>query len=98
MDKVEILKALAHPTRLYIIETLSGKDGERCVCEIVDELPYAQSTISKHLTILRQAGLVRSRKEGLKVYYETSHPEIKGLLQSLSRLEEQVELARPQLP
>ncbi len=94
MDKVEILKALAHRTRLYIIETLSGKDGERCVCELVDELPYAQSTISKHLTIMRQAGLVRSRKEGLKVYYELAHPEIKGLLQSLNKLEEQVELAR----
>ncbi len=97
MEKVEILKALAHPTRLYIVETLAGKEGERCVCELVEELSYAQSTISKHLTILRKAGLVRTRKEGLKVYYALAHPEIKDFLDRLDELESRVELALPRL-
>jgi len=94
MDKVEILKALAHPTRLFIIETLAGRDGERCVCELVDELPYAQSTISKHLSILRQAGLVQTRKEGLNVYYTLAHSEIKGILKVLEELEKKLSLTR----
>ncbi len=94
MDKVEILKALAHPTRLFIIETLAGRDGERCVCELVDELPYSQSTISKHLSILRQAGLVQTRKEGLNVYYTLANSEIKGILIVLEELEKKLSLTR----
>jgi ArsR family transcriptional regulator, arsenate/arsenite/antimonite-responsive transcriptional repressor len=65
--RANIIKALAHPTRLYIIEQLS--EGERCVCELRDGVGADISTVSKHLSILKNAGLVVDRKEGLWIYY-----------------------------
>ncbi len=62
-----VLKALAHPTRLRILEAIEQK--EHCVCELTDMLGIDQSTVSKHLAALRQAGLVRSRKDGVMTYY-----------------------------
>lgn len=63
-----VFKALGHPTRLTIISILADQ-GEKCVCELVDRLDFDQSTISKHLSVLRRAGIVDSRKEGLNVIY-----------------------------
>jgi DNA-binding transcriptional ArsR family regulator len=65
--KADVLKALAHPTRLMIVESLAK--GERCVCELNELFDADHSTISKHLAVLKQAGLVSDRKDGLKVYY-----------------------------
>lgn len=65
--KADVLKALAHPTRLMMVEALAN--GERCVCELNELFEADHSTISKHLAILKQAGLVSDRKDGLKVYY-----------------------------
>ena len=59
--------ALSDPTRLQIIELLLG--GERCVCELTDSLAAAQSRLSFHLRVLKDAGLVTDRKEGRWVYY-----------------------------
>ncbi|MDP1569282.1 MAG: metalloregulator ArsR/SmtB family transcription factor [Vicinamibacterales bacterium] len=53
-------KAIAHPVRVQILRMLARKDARQC-CQIVDELPLAQSTVSEHLRILRAAGLVQSR-------------------------------------
>lgn len=62
------LRALAHPARLAMLETLAGQ--ERCVCgEIVRALPLAQSTVSQHLKVLMDAGLIRSRTEGQRSSY-----------------------------
>ncbi|GBE01147.1 cadmium resistance transcriptional regulatory protein CadC [bacterium BMS3Bbin06] len=66
--KSDILKAIAQPTRLKIIELL--RDGERCVCEMIPLLNEEQANISKHLSILRQAGVVEFRKEGVSSYYK----------------------------
>ncbi|MFS8040824.1 MULTISPECIES: ArsR/SmtB family transcription factor [Xanthobacter] len=64
----EQLRALAHPVRLRVLETLAGQD--RCVCgEIVRGLPLAQSTVSQHLKVLTDAGLLRSRPEGQRSAY-----------------------------
>jgi ArsR family transcriptional regulator len=63
----ERLKALAEPSRLQIVHVLDH--GERCVHEIVDEVGCSQANISKHLNVLRRAGLVRRRREGTTVYY-----------------------------
>jgi DNA-binding transcriptional ArsR family regulator len=68
-----VFKALGHPTRLTIINMLAG-EGEKCVCEIVDRLGFDQSTISKHLSVLRAVGIVASRKDGLNVIYSLSMP------------------------
>lgn len=61
-------KALGHPVRVKILRLLLRKDA--CVCgEIVDELPLAQSTISQHLKVLKEAGLIRGDVEGPRVCY-----------------------------
>jgi DNA-binding transcriptional ArsR family regulator len=70
--KAEILKALGHPTRLAIVEMLGG--GERCVCEINERIQADHSTVSRHLSILKKAGVLSDRKEGLKVYYKLEVP------------------------
>ena|SRR5689334_22525694 len=65
--------ALSDVTRLAIVERLRG--GERCVCELTDLLDAAQSRLSFHLKVLRDAGLVRDRREGRWVYYSL-RPEV----------------------
>ena len=64
--RAEIVKALAHPTRLYIVDALSK--GERCVCELRDGVGADFSTVSKHLSVLKNAGRVEDEKRGLQVY------------------------------
>lgn len=70
--KASIMKALAHPTRLWIVETLASE--ERCVCELLEGLEVDVSTLSKHLSVLKQAGIVADRKEGRWVYYRLCTP------------------------
>ncbi|MGC9372335.1 MAG: ArsR/SmtB family transcription factor [Thermovirgaceae bacterium] len=65
--KVQIFKALAHTVRLSIVERLAG--GGRCVCEIAEWFDCDRTTISKHLSILKNAGVITDRKEGLNVQY-----------------------------
>jgi DNA-binding transcriptional ArsR family regulator len=76
--KAEILKAIAQPTRLKILELL--KDGERCVCEIYPALGQEQPAISKHLTFMKRAGILDSRKEGLRIIYWIKAPEVLEIL------------------
>ena len=68
----KILKAMAHPSRLFIIDELSK--GERCVCELTGMIGADMSTISKHLSILKNAGLVQDEKCGTQVYYRLKMP------------------------
>lgn len=70
--KAKVLKALAHPTRLWMTEQLAN--GERCVCEFADEIDADFSTISKHLAVLKQAGIVEDDKRGKQVYYRLTVP------------------------
>ena len=70
--KANVLKALGHPTRLWIAEQLAS--GERCVCELVDNIDADFSTVSKHLTVLKQAGVVVDEKRGKQVYYRLKVP------------------------
>jgi len=67
---VAFAKALADPTRLRVVAALRGH--ELCVCELCDALEATQSTLSTHLTLLRQGGLVQTRKEGRWIYYGLS--------------------------
>ena len=64
----EVLKALAEPLRLQIIESLST--GEKCVCDLIEEIGMAQSKISFHLKVLKEAGLITDRQSGRWVYYK----------------------------
>lgn len=63
----QLFHALSDETRLAVLEMLRG--GERCVCELQDDLHAAQSRLSFHLRVLREAGLVTDRKEGRWSYY-----------------------------
>lgn len=80
--RAEILKALAQPTRLKIIDFL--RDGERCVCEIFPAIGEEQSNTSRHLNMMLLAGVLSRRKEGLKIYYAIKHPEILTILDLVS--------------
>lgn len=68
----KIFKALANPIRLAILDYLA--DGEKCVCHIVDHLGEKQSSISRHLSTLRNAGIVEIRKDGVNIYYKLKTP------------------------
>ncbi len=70
--RAHIIKALAHPTRLFIIDELAKR--ERCVCELRDMIGADVSTVSRHLTVLREAGVVEDEKRGLQVWYRLRVP------------------------
>ena len=63
----EVLKAMADPTRLKILYSLHN--GERCVSDILEVVGGSQANVSKHLSVLKRAGLVDCRRSGLNVYY-----------------------------
>lgn len=65
--RARIVKALGHPSRLMMLDIL--QDGERCVCELTEQVGADQSTVSRHLAVLKNTGLVEDRKEGVMVYY-----------------------------
>lgn len=70
--RARVLKAMAHPTRLFIIEELEKE--ERCVCDLTAMVEADVSTISKHLSVLRQAGIVLDDKRGNQVFYRLRVP------------------------
>jgi ArsR family transcriptional regulator len=76
--KARVLKALAHPVRLWMAEQLAG--GERCVCELVNPLGLDFSTVSKHLAVMREAGIVAMEKRGKQVFYSLKVPCILGFM------------------
>ena len=70
--KAKIIKAMAHPTRLFVVDKLSKK--EKCVCELTEMIGADVSTVSKHLSILKAAGIVQDDKRGSSVYYQLKMP------------------------
>ena len=67
-----ILKSLAHPTRLFIVDVLSQE--KKCVCELTELIGADMSTVSKHLSILKNAGIVQSEKHYSQVFYSLRMP------------------------
>ncbi len=72
VHKASILKALAHPVRIRLFEALS--DGEKTVGDLVQLTGEKDANTSRHLAVLRAAGLVTTRKDGLNVYYSNKMP------------------------
>ena len=70
--RAEIIKALAHPTRLFIVDRLAER--EHCVNELTEMIGADTSTVSKHLLVLRNAGIVWCEKRGLQVFYSLKIP------------------------
>ena len=67
LEQAKIFKALGHPSRLLMVDALQS--GELCVCDLQVLVGDDMSTISRHLAVLREAGVVASRKEGTSIYY-----------------------------
>jgi ArsR family transcriptional regulator len=68
---VDVFRALADPIRLELLALIAAH-GPMCVCHLEEALAYKQPRISKHLSTLKRAGLVTSRREGTWVYYQLS--------------------------
>lgn len=68
--QAKIFKALGHPSRLLMVDAL--RNGEKCVCDLQALVGDDMSTISKHLSVLREAGIVSSDKRGTSIYYRLS--------------------------
>lgn len=82
--RLRILCALADPTRLEVIMYLSA--GERCVCEILPAFQRSQSSISKHLNILYQAGILDRRFEGKRTLYSIKDPQVLDVIKAVDVL------------
>jgi ArsR family transcriptional regulator len=84
--KAEVLQAMGQPTRLKIVALLG--QGERCVCDLQANLGELQPTVSRHLAILRRAGIVRARRSRNRVMYALSDPRIGSILALVDALVE----------
>jgi DNA-binding transcriptional ArsR family regulator len=91
---VQLFSALGHPVRLAVLEVL--REGEACVCHIQAVLGLRQAYASQHLNVLRQAGLIISRKDGTRVYYQLASPAIIGIVDQAKELLIGLERARPE--
>jgi ArsR family transcriptional regulator len=80
----ELFKTLAHPERLRLLIAL--RDGEECVCHLTALLHKRQAYVSQQLMYLRSAGLIADRKEGLRVYYRVTNPQVFQVLDALGEM------------
>jgi len=79
-----IAKAIAHPLRIAVVNFL--QDGEQCVCDIAEHIGSERSNVSRHLSVMANAGLLEYRKEGLKVIYRLKTPCILEFFSCVSRV------------
>jgi DNA-binding transcriptional ArsR family regulator len=70
--RAAVLKAMAHPARLLVLEELAA--GEQCVCDLQSKIGSDMSTVSKHLSVLKTAGLIEARRAGMNVFYTLTTP------------------------
>jgi DNA-binding transcriptional ArsR family regulator len=70
--RAAVIKAMAHPSRLYIVDVLSREN--KCVCELTELIGADMSTVSKHLAVLKNVGIVADEKIGQRVYYKLRMP------------------------
>ena len=89
MPVSEVFKALGHPARVTIIRRLS--EGEHCVCDLVAAAGLGWSTVSRHLSVLKQAGVITDEKRGLQVFYKLALPCVSRFIACLDNPEEQPE-------
>lgn len=92
----EMFKALGDETRLAIVQMLLGK--ELCVCDVLDAFDMSQPTISHHLKILRQAGLVQDERQGKWIYYRLNPAAFKLLSGVIDVIQNQAERKERKLP
>jgi ArsR family transcriptional regulator, arsenate/arsenite/antimonite-responsive transcriptional repressor len=78
------LELLANPVRMQLLDVLVRKEGMVCVCDLESAVPVKQPTVSHHLKLLRQAGLIHSEKRGLYAYYHVDRPALDQLRSRIS--------------
>lgn len=83
--RARVLKALAHPSRLLIVDELAH--GERCVCELTELVGAEMPTVSRHLALLRAAGIVEDERRGQQVFYRLRATCVLEFLKCLEALE-----------
>lgn len=71
-ERAKVMKAMAHPSRLMMVDELSR--GERCVCDLQELVGHDISTVSKHLNVLKKAGIVIDDRRGKQVFYSLKVP------------------------
>lgn len=81
-QKIKLLKALADETRIRIIQCLL--DEEKCACSVVPSVNRAQPTVSQHLRILEEAGILESRRVGVNIWYKMKSKETKEIMRILN--------------
>jgi ArsR family transcriptional regulator len=84
---VKIFKALGHPIRLRIVKSLLAES--RCVCELNHAFDFSQANLSQHLKILREAGIVESKKIGVEMHYRVKLKNITALLNAMDQTVEE---------
>ncbi len=85
--RARIIKSLAHPSRLLVVQTLS--DGEQCVCCLTALIGSDMSTVSKHLALLKNAGIIQDEKRGNQVFYRLKTPCVLNFLKCVERVIEE---------
>lgn len=80
------LEQLAHPVRLQLLDVLARNEGRVCVCDLEAAVPVKQPTVSHHLRLLREAGLVESEKVGQWVYYRIKRDTARALRERVQQL------------
>jgi DNA-binding transcriptional ArsR family regulator len=93
--RARVIKAMAHPTRLFIVEELSH--NEKCVRELTELIGADISTVSKHLGILKESGIIQDEKRGAQVFYTLRVPCVLNFIQCVesvleSRIQEQLKV------
>jgi ArsR family transcriptional regulator len=84
MNEVEVFKALADPTRLKILECI--RSGERCICEIIPYTGKSQPNVSQHLKVMKHAGIVKERKDGIRIMIKASDNNIYKIINQVNKL------------
>jgi ArsR family transcriptional regulator len=85
-ETAAVIKALSDETRLRIVRTIARSGHELCECNIVPLFGLSQSTISYHLKVLRQAGILEAEKRGLWAYYRVNPRALMGAVKTLAEL------------
>ena len=84
VDVARVLKVLGDPNRIKIIELL--RDGEHCQCDIIPFIGQSQPTVSRHLNMLEENGILVSRKDGVRVLYKIADPNVLRIVELAASL------------
>lgn len=94
--QAKVLKALAHPSRLLMVHELA--DQERCVCELKEKVGSQMATVSRHLALLREAGIVEDEKRGNQVFYRLKTRCVLNFFQCVAAVRKNALAQEPAVP